>query len=58
MAKCITCEKEVDPKETIKKHEVDFCSEECLKKYEEKLKELEGVVDWDNCCQYEFIKRL
>lgn len=50
MAKCITCEKEVDPKETIKKHEVDFCSEECLKKYEEKLKELEGVVDWDNCC--------
>jgi hypothetical protein len=50
MPKCIICEKEIDPKQSIKKNEVEFCSENCLKQYDKKLKELEGVVDWDNCC--------
>ena len=50
MAKCIICENETEEPKHIKKHEVDFCSEDCLKQYEEKLKDLEKVVDWDNCC--------
>ena len=50
MSKCITCEKKLDQESSIKKHEVEFCCEDCLKKYEEKLKDLEKIVDWDNCC--------
>ena len=50
MAKCIVCEKTINSEQSIKKNEVEFCSEDCVKQYEEKLKELEGVVDWDNCC--------
>ena len=47
---CIICETKIDPEKLIEKHEVNFCSEECLAKYEEKLKELDKVIDWDKCC--------
>jgi len=47
---CIICETKIDPAKLIEKHEVQFCSEECLAKYEEKLKELDKVIDWDKCC--------
>lgn len=50
MKKCIVCEKEITPNELIEKHDVEFCSEKCLEEYEKKLKDLDGIVDWDNCC--------
>ncbi|MBT5338618.1 hypothetical protein HN858_00060 [Candidatus Falkowbacteria bacterium] len=50
MKKCITCEKQIEDEKIIAKHDVNFCCEDCLKQYEEKLKELDGVVDWDDCC--------
>jgi|GEM_PF-1548486 hypothetical protein len=48
--KCIICEKEVTPNTKIEKHDVNFCSEDCLQNYEDKLKKLEKNIDWDNCC--------
>lgn len=50
MKKCITCEKSIEDNDVIDKHDVNFCSGECLNQYEEKLKELDDVVDWDDCC--------
>jgi len=50
MKSCIVCEKKIDDNKAIAKHEVYFCSEKCLKEYEEKLEKLKQVVDWDNCC--------
>ena len=47
---CIVCEKELTEENKIDKHEVNFCSEECVIEYEKKLKELGEVVNWDNCC--------
>jgi hypothetical protein len=49
MKKCITCDVKIDG-EPISKFDVFFCSEKCLKEYEDKLKEMEKVVDWDKCC--------
>ncbi len=50
MAKCIICDKKLNEATKINKHDVQFCSEECLKKYEEKLKELNKDINWDSCC--------
>jgi predicted nucleic acid-binding Zn ribbon protein len=50
MKNCIVCETNVDPEKLIAKHEVYFCSEKCLLDYEEKLKKLDEIVDWDKCC--------
>jgi len=50
MKTCIICEAKIDLDKLIEKHEVHFCSPECLAKYEEKLKELDKVIDWDKCC--------
>lgn len=47
---CIICEKETSKESIINKYDVFFCSEQCLQQYEEKLKQLEQVTDWDNCC--------
>jgi predicted nucleic acid-binding Zn ribbon protein len=47
--KCIVCEKNLAT-DFLEKHEVQFCSEACLKIYEEKLKKLSEVVNWENCC--------
>jgi len=49
MKKCIVCEKELT-ENIINKHDVHFCSEKCVEDYEEKLKKLSEVVNWDNCC--------
>lgn len=48
--KCVVCEKLVESEVIIAKHEVSFCSQTCLDKYEVKLEELSKVVNWDNCC--------
>jgi len=48
--KCIVCEKEISKDGVIERHEVNFCSDACVLEYEKKLKDLEGVIDWDNCC--------
>ena len=50
MKKCITCEKEIKDQEGIEKHDVNFCNEECLKLYEEKIEQLNKDMDWENCC--------
>lgn len=50
MKKCIVCEKEIIDTALFIKNEVFFCSEQCLADYEEKLKKLSEIVDWDNCC--------
>ena len=47
---CIICETKIDHEKLIEKHEVHFCSAECLIIYEGKLKELNKVIDWDKCC--------
>lgn len=49
MKKCIVCETELTD-EIIEKHEVQFCSEKCLLEYEEKLKKMNAILDWDKCC--------
>jgi len=49
MKKCIVCEKDAT-ENLIEKHETYFCSAECLRQYEEKLKELDQIIDWDKCC--------
>jgi hypothetical protein len=50
--KCIVCEKNIeDPAvPALCKHDVSFCSENCLSDYEKKLAELAKVANWDNCC--------
>jgi hypothetical protein len=47
---CITCETKIQTDKAISKHDVHFCSEKCLEDYEKKLKELDSITDWDNCC--------
>jgi hypothetical protein len=48
--KCIVCEKDVAKESELVKHDVVFCSDNCLTEYEKKLEELNGIIDWDNCC--------
>jgi len=50
MKKCIICQKKVDKNKALFNGEVYFCSQKCKDKYKEKLKEMESIVDWDNCC--------
>ncbi|HUT21879.1 MAG TPA: hypothetical protein VMX18_00555 [Candidatus Bipolaricaulota bacterium] len=45
--KCAVCGKESN--NLIEKHEQVFCGQECLNKFEEQLKELEGM-SLDDCC--------
>ncbi len=46
--KCIVCDKKLD-KNIIEKHDYKFCSDECVIKFEENIKELEGL-SLDDCC--------
>lgn len=48
--KCIICEGKISINEVIEKYDVYFCSKNCVKTYEIKLKELNGKIDWDKCC--------
>ncbi|MFH0780159.1 MAG: hypothetical protein V1928_04905 [Parcubacteria group bacterium] len=48
--KCIVCEKKFDLNVAISKHDVFFCSEECVVMYEKKLEDIKKIVNWDNCC--------
>ena len=49
--KCIVCEKNIESESAqILKHDVNFCSNNCLTEYEKKLEELSKVADWDKCC--------
>ncbi len=49
--KCIVCEKNIDAEAIeILKHDVSFCSENCLNEYEKKLEEIAKIADWNNCC--------
>ncbi len=46
--KCIVCEKKIE-KDCIEKHDQNFCSEECLQKFEKQMKELDEL-SLDDCC--------
>ncbi|MFH0987862.1 MAG: hypothetical protein V1763_00635 [Parcubacteria group bacterium] len=48
--KCIVCEKKLEGKEIIEKHDVYFCDEKCVIIYEEKLAKMKESMDWDKCC--------
>ncbi len=48
--KCIVCNMETAKGAEIKKHATYFCSEDCVKKYEEMLVEAKKKVNLDNCC--------
>ena len=50
--KCIVCEKNIEGQSSpeLCKHDVNFCSTNCLSDYEKKLEELAKVANWDNCC--------
>ena len=48
--RCIVCEKEIKKEEAIDRYDVSFCSEACITDYEKRLKDLEGIINWDKCC--------
>ena len=48
--KCIVCGMEMAKGAEIKKHATYFCSEDCVKKYEEMLIEAKKKVNLDDCC--------
>jgi len=45
--KCVVCNKKIE--KGIEKHDQRFCSEQCLKKFEENFKEMEKI-NLDDCC--------
>ncbi|MBI5077273.1 hypothetical protein HZB94_02745 [Candidatus Falkowbacteria bacterium] len=48
--KCIICEQKITNIELVEKYEVHFCSEKCVKLYEEKIEKLGTIINWDKCC--------
>ena len=47
---CIVCDKIEENELFIEKHDVLFCSDDCLNQYELKLEDLKNIMDWDKCC--------